>query len=207
MNNYFPPLSFADENGLLGASREINTEMLLEAYSKGIFPWPVASDSDLLPWFSPPTRGILRVKNFHISRSLQARLKKREFQIRWDSDFEEIINQCRAVRKQETWISDKLRDAFIDFNKAGFCFSIGAYEESELVGGMYGVKLGQFYAGESMFYNKTNASKFCLVSLVERLSAEGIEWFDCQQVTPLLASFGAEEVSRDEFIRLLGEIL
>ena len=200
----FPPIEMADpESGLLAIGGDLEIESLLLAYRNGIFPWP-HNEKDLL-WFAPPIRAILDFKNFHIPHRLQRHLKKANFTFRINYNFSAVIIAC-ATRKyrDETWITPKLSSAYIDFHKAGFAHSFETYnEKDELVGGLYGIKIGRFFAGESMFYRAAHASKFALIQTIYHLQKNGLTWMDIQMLTPLLASFGGEEMPRSRFMERL----
>ena len=201
----FPPVNTADEDGLLAIGGDLEPESLLLAYQNGIFPWPV--NDELLAWFSPPIRAIISVDEFHISRSLERELKRGRFSTKIDSAFNQVITCCAQVinrgDQDGTWITDQIISAYSELHKLGIAHSFESYLDGELVGGIYGVRVNKFFAAESSFYRKANASKVAMVALYEYLKREGIPWFDCQVLTPFSESFGAKEISRDEFLRLL----
>lgn len=197
----FPPSHLADEHGLLAVGGDVELETLLLAYRSGIFPWPIRPD--LLTWFAPPDRAILEIESFMVSRSLQKFLKRNEFDLAVNQDFHGVINACRDTNNRKgqkgTWITDELVSAYVELHKHGYAHSIECYDGDELVGGLYGVSIGQTFAGESMFHRRDNASKLCFCFLVAILRGAGVPWIDCQMLTPLTAGFGAREVSRDDF--------
>lgn len=201
----FPPLDLADEHGLLAVGGDLEVRSLLLAYQRGIFPWPV--DEEHLTWFSPPLRAVLFLEDFRINRTLSKFLRKHEFSIRVNYDFPAVISACQDVStrgsQQGTWITEEMRQAYIAFHRAGFAHSIEAYSGQELVGGLYGVAVNGMFAGESMFYRRPNASKLCLCFLKAWLEKHGIEWFDCQVITPLLQSLGAAVITRKQFTAML----
>ena len=207
----FPSVELADENGLLVVSEEIDERLLIDAYSNGIFPWPFSEQEKLIPWFAPPERALLFVSEFHIPKSLEKTLKKNIFEIRFSSDFDSVITNCRTIKRKDkygasetgTWISEELIEAYKKLNKLGHCYSVESYREGQLVGGLYGVSIGKIFSGESMFHKEKDASKVCLVYLINHLKSKGIDWLDCQQLTALLESFGAREIPRKEFTQLL----
>lgn len=207
----FPPLDYAEpESGLLAVGGDLEVESLELAYRSGIFPWP-HREGEIL-WFAPPQRGILEFKDLHIPRRLQRHLKKAAFTFRMNTNFESVIHQCAASRHrgpgQGTWITRQMLDAYIAFHAAGFAKSFEAYNESgKLVGGMYGVQIDRYFAGESMFYLETNASKFALLKAIEHFQENGLTWMDIQMETPLLKTFGAREISRDAFMEKLSKTL
>jgi len=202
---FFPDAEKADESGFLGWSDSLNTEILLDAYRSGVFPWP--QDEESVLWFAPPERAILRFSDFRIPKTLQRDLKKMPFTFRVNKDFESVIKHCSKVKRKDggTWINEKIIDAYIDFHKAGYAWSFEAVSpDGSLAGGLYGVLLDGFFAGESMFYLKTGASKFALVKTVEWLKKErGLNWLDAQIQNNFLASFGTSVISRSEYMELL----
>lgn len=203
----FPPVEQANADGLLCAGGDLEVPTLLLAYSSGIFPWPVSEEFPLV-WFSPPKRTLLFLDGVKISRSLKkARTGDWSFSI--DRSFPEVIVGCARSKNRRqgggTWITDDMISAYIDLHRAGACHSVESWFDGKLAGGVYGVSIGRMFAGESMFYNVPNASKLALWHLTDYLRERGAKWLDCQQLTPLLASFGAREVPRKEFLQLLKE--
>ena len=202
---FFPDIEAADESGFLGWSDNLNTEMLLEAYSSGVFPWP--QDDEYILWFAPPERAVLRFSDFRIPKTLARDLKKMPFTFRVNKDFESVIRHCSRAKRKDggTWINEKIIKAYTDFHKAGYAWSFEALApDGTLAGGLYGVLLDGFFAGESMFYLKTGASKFALVNTVEWLRRErGLTWIDAQVQNHFLASFGTKVIPRSEYMKLL----
>lgn len=202
----FPPVETADEDGLLAVGGDLEPESILLAYSNGIFPWPL--DEKLLAWFAPPQRAVIFVDEFHIGRSLKKALRREGFTCSVDRDFSKVIASCAEVQNRgeqgSTWITDELRDAYTQLHLLGFAHSFETYLGDTLVGGIYGVQLGRFFAAESSFYRRDNASKAAMISMVEYLREQGIAWFDCQVLTSFSASFGAREIPRSDFMQLLG---
>jgi leucyl/phenylalanyl-tRNA--protein transferase len=197
----FPDPEMADEDGLLciGLNLEINT--LIDSYYHGIFPWP-QEDLPIL-WFSPPMRGILNFSNLHTSARLIRIKNAWEGEFRINTAFEEVINACRLQRRpgqNGTWILPDMVEAYTNLHKANYAHCVEAWENNKLVGGIYGVFVGNVFSGESMFYKKPNCSKLCLLHLVEHLKKIGVEWMDLQMLTPLTESFGGEYVTRKEFL-------
>ena len=201
----FPPVDTADEDGLIGVSRSFTIHDLLDAYSKGIFPWPWSEDS--VAWFAPPKRAILFLDKLRINRSLKRALNTTNFSIKEDQDFKSVILGCRnsANRKKQkgTWITNEMVNGYCQLFDAGFAKCFGTYNKDTLVGGLYGVSIGRYFSAESMFYLEPNASKFALLKCIERLSKRGISWIDCQVINPVTESIGAIEISREEFTTLL----
>lgn len=203
---YFPDPRQANSEGLLCYGGDLSVESLYQAYSKGIFPWP--QEGYPLLWFSPPTRGILKFADFHIPRSAKKEMAKNHFTVSFDTVFWEVITACRQqIRHGQngTWILPEMVDAYFEFHRRGYAHSVECWKDGNLVGGLYGVLVNGVFSGESMFHHVPSASKFCLVQLVSRLKAQGYEWIDTQMVTPVLKSFGAIEVERDDFLALLSE--
>lgn len=190
--------------GLVQVSDVISVERLLEAYSFGIYPWPMEGYPIL--WFSPPERGVLDFSEFHIPRSLLKWLKSHPLRFTWNTKFKTVIENCQKAPRpgqSGTWITPKLKKAYIDFHKAGYAHSLEAWRDGELVGGLYGVYVAGVFCGESMFFKETNASKACLVYLVETLRERGVGWMDTQMVTPTIELFGGKNISRAEFLERL----
>lgn len=204
----FPSAEEANDDGLVAVGGDLSPERLLLAYRSGIFPWPVFED-DLMTWFSPNPRAILEFDAFRVSRSLQKVLRRGVFEVRFNSDFEGVIAGCAAPApgRQGTWITDQLRAAYIELHRLGHAHSVESWFEGALVGGLYGVALGGFFSGESMFSRASDASKVALVHLVMRLRDRGFRLLDVQQSTHHLMSFGATELPRPAYLRRLKEAL
>lgn len=201
----FPPLESASEEGLLAIGGNLDEETLLTAYTQGIFPWPISKETPLT-WFSPDPRGILEFKDLHISKSFHKFLSKTDYTVKFNTQFEQVIENCCSVsRKHETgtWITDDIIKGYTDLFKHGNAYSTEVYHDGELIGGHYGVAIGKYFSGESMFYKKTNASKLGLLQFIKKLEAAGISWLDTQMVTPVIAGFGGKLIPREEFIRIL----
>ena len=202
----FPPLESADENGLVAVGGDLEVESLLVAYRSGVFPWPL--DPQLpLTWFSPAQRAVLEFNNFRLSRSLKKELRKAKGEIRIDCRFEQVVRCCAAMDnrtgQRATWITPAVIEAYVELHRAGFCHSVEYWEGGDLLGGLYGVTIGALFAGESMFFRRANASKFCLVFLVNYLQSHGVEWLDCQVMTPFLAALGSSEIPRSTYLEML----
>lgn len=206
----FPPVNFADEEGLLAVGGDLEVETLLTAYKNGIFPWPLQKEPIL--WFAPPERAILFYQDLHISKKLKKFLSKKPYTFKVNKNFEAVIYACSTSpnrkNQQGTWITSQMIQAYIDLHQAGYAMSFEAYDhQGILVGGMYGVKIGQMFAGESMFYTQDNASKFALIEAISYLHAQGIDWIDIQMLTPLLESLGACLIKREVFMEMLKKAL
>lgn len=204
----FPDVNTADENGLVAIGGNLSTGTLLNAYQKGIFPW--YNPEDIIQWYSPDPRFVLLPHHLKISHSMRNVLNKRLFQFSVDKAFSQVIHHCRmAKRKGEagTWIGDETEEAYYRLFQKGYVHSAEAWQNNELVGGLYGVLMGKVFFGESMFADKSNASKFAFIKWVEVLQKNGIELIDCQVYTPHLESLGAEFISREEFNTLLKKLI
>ena len=201
----FPPIEDADENGLLAIGGDLDCESLLLAYKNGIFPWPISTEHPLA-WFSPDPRGLLFLNKQHVPKSFAKFLKNCNWTIRFNTRFHEVIQRCAFANNRKdqegTWITPYVIKSYIDFFEQGHAFSVETFDGDDLIGGMYGVKIGRYISGESMFYLKSNASKFALYHLLEVLKKNNIEWLDTQMVTSLTGSFGAEEIDRNLFLEL-----
>ncbi|GMV91775.1 MAG: leucyl/phenylalanyl-tRNA--protein transferase [Candidatus Hydrogenedentota bacterium] len=200
----FPPPHLAIEDGLLAVGGDLSVERLLLAYRSGIFPW--YSEGDPLLWWSPDPRMILFPDELHVSRSLERVLKKGEFTVTMDTAFPSVIQACaeaRGPRRDGTWITREMESAYCALHDAGYAHSVECWKDGALAGGLYGVSLGACFFGESMFSLATNASKVAFVRLVRQVAAWDFHFVDCQMHTPHLARFGAKEVARKQFLRLL----
>jgi leucyl/phenylalanyl-tRNA--protein transferase len=209
LNSPFPPLGKALEqpNGLLAAGADLSAQRLINAYSQGIFPW--FNENEPILWWSPDPRMVLFPNELKISRSLRKLIKKNPFEIRTDSAFREVMLNCAAPRPHTsgTWIHPQMIDAYTELHELGIAHSVEAWLNNELVGGLYGVALGKMFFGESMFARIDNASKVAFVHLVRQLQQWNFGMIDCQMKTNHLASFGAREIPRREFIHKLKELL
>jgi leucyl/phenylalanyl-tRNA--protein transferase len=201
----FPDVSTADENGLLALGGDLSIPSLIMAYEQGIFPWPISNQYPLA-WFSPDPRGILEFKNLHLSRSLKKLLKHTSWHVSFNQDFRSVISNCAKVSRPNqgaTWITPELLNAYCDLHKEGMAYSVEVWDEQELIGGLYGVRIRNFVSGESMFHLKDNASKVALYALMKKLELENIHWIDTQMCTSVVTSFGAEEIPRDIYLKKL----
>jgi len=202
-NAPFPPVEKAlkSPNGLLCAGGDLSPERLVDAYSRGIFPW--FSEGDPILWWSPDPRMVLFPEELKVSRSLRKKVERGVFETRFDTAFDDVIANCAAPRAGQsgTWIVPEMVAAYTALHELGFAHSVESWRDGELAGGLYGVWLGRVFFGESMFSREPDASKVALVRLVERLRAQGCELIDCQQATAHLASLGAREIRRKEFAR------
>jgi leucyl/phenylalanyl-tRNA--protein transferase len=206
--NIFPPPHLAEKNGLLAVGGDLSVSRLLTAYSMGIFPW--FSEGDPILWWSPDPRLVLFPEELRVSRSLKQVLRKDIFQFTFDRAFEDVISACASVHKRadgDTWITGDMIEAYIRLHEEGYAHSVECWHEDDLVGGLYGISMGSAFFGESMFTKKSNASKAALVTLVRQLQEWNFRIIDCQVTTRHLMSFGAREIPRSEFLRIISDAI
>ncbi|MDD5242054.1 MAG: leucyl/phenylalanyl-tRNA--protein transferase [Sulfuricella sp.] len=205
----FPPLESAlrEPNGLLAAGGDLSPQRLVNAYSKGIFPW--FSPGDPVLWWSPDPRMVLFPSELKVSRSLQKTLKKHDYEVRIDTAFRRVMQECAMPRdgQQGTWISPAMVAAYTELHEQGFAHSVETWVEGELVGGLYGIALGRMFYGESMFSRASDTSKIAFVHLVRQLGRWNFGMIDCQMKTAHLASLGAREIPRAEFGNNLAKLV
>lgn len=210
----FPPLNLAltEPNGLIAIGGDLSLNRLLNAYKNGIFPW-FSHDSDIrvepILWWSPNPRMVLFPEALKISNSLKKTIKKQAFEIKFNTNFEAVIRACSQTPRDGqpgTWITEEMIEAYCNLHQAGFAISAEAWQKGTLVGGCYGIQIGHMFYGESMFHHVTDASKVAFVHLVEHLKNAGVGLIDCQMKTAHLASFGAQEIARTEFIAKLAAL-
>lgn len=204
----FPHPRLASPEGLLAVGGDLSQERLLLAYRHGIFPW--FSEGEPILWWSPDPRLVLFPQNFHASRSLRKLLRKQVFTVTLDQAFFQVIGACARIRTRNgepTWIGDDMIAAYRGLHESGFAHSVETWCQGKLVGGLYGVSMGRCFFGESMFSRVSNASKVALAALAEYLGRQAFRLIDCQVATRHLESLGAEEISRERFLTLLGEAM
>lgn len=206
----FPSVTDAlrEPNGLLAVGGDLSTERLLAAYRHGIFPW--YSEGDPVLWWSPDPRMVLFPHELHVSRSMAKRLRKADYEIRYDSAFREVMLACSDTPRPNqdgTWITQEVIEGYCRLHDLGYAHSVETWIDGKLAGGVYGVAIGRMFYGESMFHHVTDASKLAFVHLVQRLRQEGYSMMDCQMKTSHLASLGAYEISREEFSQRLSELV
>ena len=205
----FPPLALAlaEPNGLLCAGGDLSPQRLIEAYRNGIFPW--YSPGEPILWWSPDPRMVLVPSELKISRSLRRTLRAGAHRVTLDSNFPAVIRACARTRRKGqtgTWISGEMQAAYCALYELGFAHSVETWLDDRLVGGLYGLAVGKMFYGESMFSHATDASKIALAHLCHHLDVQHFGLIDCQMNTPHLASLGAHEIPRNEFIARLGEL-
>lgn len=204
----FPDPAYAldDPNGLLASGGNLAPGTLLEAYSKGIFPWFNSDDEPIL-WWSPDPRAIIEPARLHVSRRLARRLRSGKFTWTLDSGFDQVVAACAAPREESggTWITPAMARAYGELHRLGWAHCVAVCEDGTLVGGLYGVSIGNLFFAESMFSRATDASKVALAVLCETLTAWGFAALDCQMMTEHLRSMGATEIARQQFLDLVAQ--
>ena len=203
----FPPPELATPEGIIAAGGDLSPRRLLNAYASGIFPW--YSEGDPILWWSPDPRLVLLPGDLHISRSMHKLVKKNAFTLTFDSRFADVIYQCGMPRKTQwgTWITKDIREAYIRLHELGYAHSVEVWEPraKELVGGLYGVSLGNCFFGESMFQKTANASKYGFIRFASILFKAGFSLVDCQVPSPHLKTLGCKEIPREQFLAYLKE--
>jgi leucyl/phenylalanyl-tRNA--protein transferase len=204
---YFPPVNLAGPDGLLAIGGDLSPGRLLLAYRHGIFPW---YEGENILWWCPDPRFVLFPPEIKISKSMKSLLNKNDFEFTMNKAFPEVIHHCKKIKRpgqNGTWITDEVEAAYIKMCELGYAFSAEVWKDNELAGGVYGIKLGKIFFGESMFARMSNASKYALIKLVESLKEQGVELIDCQVYTEHLESLGARMISRREFVELLKQLI
>ena len=202
-----PSLAETEPDGLLAMGGDLHTRRLLAAYRAGIFPW--FSEEQPILWWSPDPRTVLLPSQLHISRSLRRHMRQTDLRITFNTAFEQVIQACSAPREDHTgtWLTPEMVQAYIRLHAEGFGHSVEVWEDSRLVGGLYGVALGQVFFGESMFSRQSNASKVALVALCRTMTRHGLELLDCQVFSAHLASLGAVMMPRQDFLHSLARLI
>jgi len=198
----------ADMGGLLAVGADLSPARILNAYRHGIFPWGTVERQPL--WYSPDPRMVLFPEEFRLTRSLRKTLRARQYEVRFDSDFAAVIGACAATPRpgqDGTWISRDMMDAYMRLHELGWAHSVEVYVEGNLTGGLYGLGIGRMFYGESMFSRRSNASKIAFAHLVRYLLAHDFGMVDCQMRTEHLASLGAREIPRDDFLARLQPLI
>jgi leucyl/phenylalanyl-tRNA--protein transferase len=199
----FPDAHLANPQGLVAIGGDLSVERLLLAYRRGIFPWTIAPIS----WWSPDPRAILEHGDLHIADSLKKILRKKVFQVTIDRAFPQVIQHCaaRAPGRADTWITPEFIEAYTRLHERGYAHSLECWQDGELAGGIYGVAIGGFFAGESMFHRVSNASKVALCHLVEHLRKRKFTLLDIQMLTPVTRQMGGTTIPRGEYLERLAE--
>lgn len=204
----FPNPKFADDEGLLAYGGDLSSQRLLNAYRHGIFPW--YNEEDPILWWSPNPRMLLFLDEFKISKSLAKSIKKEIFAIKFDTHFRQVVTNCANVKRgycDHTWLTSEMIDAYCVLFEEGYAHSFEAFKDGKLVGGGYGVAIGDIFCGESMFTIETDASKVALAALVKKLQDGGFVAIDCQVPSEHLQSFGGRNIDRNEFLDILHQSL
>jgi leucyl/phenylalanyl-tRNA--protein transferase len=196
----------AEPDGLLAIGGDLSPNRLLNAYKKGIFPW---YEGEYILWWCPDPRFVLFPNELKISHSMKQLMKQNAFQFTVDKAFDRVIHQCRVMKRKDqhgTWITDAVEKGYNKMHQLGYAHSAEAWKGNELVGGLYGMRIGKVFFGESMFSTASNASKFAFINYVPQLKADGVELIDCQVYTPHLETLGARMIPRSEFVHLLNQL-
>ena len=200
---HFPPVQLARHDGLLAIGGDLSPERLLLAYKKGIFPW---YSGETILWWSPDPRFVLFPEKLYVSSSMKKFFRKNAYDFTVNTAFREVIHYCKTIHRngqEGTWITDDVENAYIKMHDLGYAHSAEAWRDGKLIGGVYGIKLGKIFYGESMFSLLDNASKFAFINYIEILKKENIKLIDCQVYTEHLESFGGEMIPREDFIRIV----
>jgi leucyl/phenylalanyl-tRNA---protein transferase len=203
----FPAVEMADEDGLLAIGGDLSRERLLYAYRNGIFPW---YENKYILWWCPDPRFVLFPSELKISSSMKQLLKKQPFEFTVNRDFNGVISQCKSISRRGqdgTWITEEMRNAYNDLHFAGYAVSAEVTLNGELVGGLYGLRIGKMFFGESMFNRYSNASKYAFILYVQQLISEGVELIDCQVYTAHLETLGARMIPRTQFLNLVKSLV
>jgi|TARA_B110000003_G_scaffold166538_1_gene166530 leucyl/phenylalanyl-tRNA--protein transferase len=201
----FPSALTANNDGVVATGGDLDPKRILQAYKQGIFPW--FESDDYLVWWSPDPRMVLFPEKLKISKSTKKILKDDYFKVTFNQSFDEVVDCCAKVKRfgqNGTWITDGLKKAYNLLHKDGHAFSVEVWKDFELVGGLYGIDLGDVFCGESMFSKENNASKIGFIHLIKELSKNSYKLIDCQVPSAHLKSLGAEEISREQFLNYLG---
>lgn len=204
---WFPPVEDAMDDGLIAVGGDLTEERILLAYRQGIFPW---YEGDMPLWWCPDPRFVLLPHQLNISKSMKVLLKKQAFRFTINQAFPQVLHHCKTVTREDqlgTWITDDVEYSYNLLHERGFAHSAEAWLGDELVGGLYGIRLGKVFFGESMFSLVSNASKYAFISYVQQLIKEEVQLIDCQVYTPHLESLGAGMIPRTEFIQALDELI
>jgi leucyl/phenylalanyl-tRNA--protein transferase len=203
----FPPVEESEPDGLLAIGGDLSVERLLTAYKQGIFPW---YEGDYPLWWCPDPRFVLFPEKLKISKSMEALFKKEAFKFTINQAFNEVIRNCKSISRKGqngTWITNEVELAYNQLHDLGYAHSAEVWSDGELVGGLYGIRMGKVFFGESMFSKTSNASKYAFISYVEQLKKQGVLLIDCQVHTAHLESLGAEMIPRKTFTNLLSDLI
>ncbi len=201
----FPPVHLAEPDGLLAIGGDLSPERLLLAYRSGIFPW---YDGDIILWWSPEPRFILHPSELKINKTIQSMLANNDFDFTTNKAFAAVIQHCKKIKRpgqEGTWITDEMERAYCKMHESGHAHSAEVWKDGELVGGLYGIRIGPVFFGESMFSRQSNASRYAFTKYVQLLQQDGVVLIDCQVHTPYLESMGARMIERAVFVKKLDE--
>lgn len=207
-SHIFPDPNLACDEGIVAYGGDLDPNRVIKAYTNGIFPW--FNENDPILWWSPNPRFILDLQEFKVSKSLKKIINKNIYEVKFNHDFSQVITECAKIRKgnnKKTWITDEVIECYIKIHKMGFAHSFESYFNGELVGGGYGLSIGNIFCGESMFTKKSDASKVAFYELVQRLKYNDFRFIDCQIPSSHLANFGAKTIKREEFLNILSQAL
>ncbi len=202
-NIWFPPVTEAMEDGLLAMGGDVSVERLILAYQQGIFPW---YDGDVPLWWCPDPRFVLFPEKLKVSKSMETVIRKKQFRFSINTAFSQVINHCKELQRKGqdgTWITDELELSLNELHARGYAHCAETWMDNELVGGLYGIRMGNLFFGESMFSKKSNASKFAFIKYVDHLRKENVFLIDCQVHTEHLESLGAEMIPREQFMKII----
>ena len=203
---YFPSVSEATSEGILAVGGDLSSERLILAYKSGIFPW--FNPREPILWWSPSVRMVLFFEDLIVSKSMRNILNRNVFKVTFNQDFKAVISNCRSIKRDGqngTWISDEMIEAYCNLHKLGIAKSVEVWQNEELVGGLYGVDLGNVFCGESMFSKVSNASKVAFISWANKLKNDNYKVLDCQVYNEHLESLGCKEIDREDFMKILNE--
>ncbi len=201
---WFPPVTDASPEGIVAVGGDLSPERLLLAYKSAIFPW--YSEGDPIIWYSPDPRMVLFPDHLKISKSMRQVMRKNDYSITFNEDFKSVIANCKHIYRKDqpgTWITDEMQRAYIKLHEMGIAKSVEVWKDEKLVGGLYGIDLDTIFCGESMFSIESNTSKLAFIFLVEKMKREHYKILDCQVYNEHLASLGAKEISRKEFLKYI----
>lgn len=201
---WFPSVELATSDGLLAIGGDLSVPRLTLAYNSGIFPW--FNQGDPIVWYSPDPRMVLFLDELKVSKSMKQLLRKHQYRITFNQSFEKVIEACRQTQRPGqagTWITSEMKAAYIELHSLGLAKSVEVWREQLLVGGLYGIDLGSVFCGESMFSLESNTSKLALIALTKHLKQQHYKLIDCQVYNKHLASLGAREIPRNEFLKYL----
>lgn len=200
----FPDVETADPEGIVAIGGDLSPERLILAYRSGIFPW--YNEGEPIIWYSPDPRMVLYPKKLKISKSMRSVLNSKKFKITYNQHFEEVVANCKTISRKDqpgTWITDEMQKAYVELHQMGIAKSVEVWQNKKLIGGLYGIDLGHIFCGESMFSKVSNASKTAFIHLVQKCESKNYKLIDCQVYNDHLASLGAEEILRKNFMKVL----